>query len=41
MGLFQKSLAEIKRLEGKTGEAPFFKIQPGKITVRNIQNKNV
>ena len=45
MGLFQKSLTAIKnfflfvcyecleRLEGKIGEAPFFKVQPGKITV--------
>ena len=45
MGLFQKSLTGVKilfvqgfyvsleRLEGKIGEAPFFKVQSGKITV--------
>ena len=41
MGLSQKSLAQIKkiflfsleRLEGKTGEGPFFKVRSDRITV--------
>ena len=46
MGLFQKSLMGIKisyesleKLEGKIGETPFFKVQPGKInnSVLSIQ----